>query len=55
MFVTGSHDCNSKEDILMWEKFIKPRIRFGVPLENMVGGEIPGSEGGDIPGSKVSS
>ncbi|XP_063948680.1 protein root UVB sensitive 5 [Daucus carota subsp. sativus] len=51
--IPGSHDCNSKEDILMWEKFIKPRIRFGVPLENMVGGEIPGSEGGDIPGSKV--
>lgn len=41
--IPGCHDCNSKEDILLWQRFIKPRIRFGVPLEEMVGGVIPGS------------
>ncbi|XP_074354539.1 protein root UVB sensitive 5 [Apium graveolens] len=43
-YIPGCHDCNSKEDILLWERFIKPRIRFGVPLEDMVGGEMPGSK-----------
>lgn len=44
VFALGCHDCNSKEDILLWERFITPRIRFGVPLEDMVGGDIPGSK-----------
>ncbi|KAK1355726.1 Root UVB sensitive family [Heracleum sosnowskyi] len=42
--IPGCHDCNSKEDILLWERFIKPRIRFGAPLEDMVDGEIPSSK-----------
>ncbi|KAJ0089012.1 hypothetical protein Patl1_31656 [Pistacia atlantica] len=37
--VPGFDDCNKEENILLWEKFMKPRIIFGVPLEEMVGGE----------------
>ncbi|CAM8924611.1 unnamed protein product [Rhodiola kirilowii] len=36
----GSADCNRKEDILQWERFLKPRIIFGVSLEDMLQGEI---------------
>ncbi|CAM8933090.1 unnamed protein product [Rhodiola kirilowii] len=35
----GSADCNRKEDILQWERFLKPRIIFGVSLEDMLQGE----------------
>ncbi|KAL9428797.1 hypothetical protein AB3S75_030729 [Citrus x aurantiifolia] len=37
--VPGCVDCNKEENILTWEKFMKPRIMFGVPLEDMVGGD----------------
>lgn len=37
--VPGCVDCNKEENILTWEKFMKPRINFGVPLEEMVGGD----------------
>ncbi|KAH9672908.1 protein root UVB sensitive 5 [Citrus sinensis] len=37
--VPGCVDCNKEENILTWEKFMKPRIIFGVPLEDMVGGD----------------
>ncbi|KAL5742560.1 hypothetical protein ACOSP7_029292 [Xanthoceras sorbifolium] len=37
--VPGYVDCNKEENILSWERFMKPRIIFGVPLEEMVGGE----------------
>ncbi|KAK2656823.1 hypothetical protein Ddye_009875 [Dipteronia dyeriana] len=37
--VPGYVDCNKEEDILSLERFMKPRIIFGVPLEEMVGGE----------------
>lgn len=40
---SGCHDCNSMEDILSWQRFLKPRIHFGVSLEDMVGGERPGT------------
>lgn len=38
-FISGFDDCNKEENILLWEKFMKPRITFGVPLEEMVSGE----------------
>lgn len=38
-FISGFDDCNKEENILLWEKFMKPRIIFGVPLEEMVGGD----------------
>ncbi|KAK0584770.1 hypothetical protein LWI29_018387 [Acer saccharum] len=37
--VPGYVDCNKEENILSLERFMKPRIIFGVPLEEMVGGE----------------
>ncbi|KAH9736496.1 protein root UVB sensitive 5 [Citrus sinensis] len=37
--VPGCVDCNKEENILTWEKFMKPQIIFGVPLEDMVGGD----------------
>lgn len=37
--VPGIKDCNKMEDILMWERFIKPRIIFGVSLEDMINGK----------------
>ncbi|GAV75480.1 DUF647 domain-containing protein [Cephalotus follicularis] len=37
--VPGCADCNRQENILSWQKLMKPRITFGVPLEEMVGGE----------------
>ncbi|KAG8647746.1 protein root UVB sensitive 5 isoform X2 [Manihot esculenta] len=37
--VLGCVECNREENILLWETFIKPRITFGVPLEEMVGSE----------------
>ncbi|XP_044479352.1 protein root UVB sensitive 5-like isoform X1 [Mangifera indica] len=37
--VPGFDDCNKEENILLWEKFMKPRIIFGVPLEEMISGE----------------
>lgn len=39
LLVSGCVDCNKEENILTWEKFMKPRIIFGVPLEDMVGGD----------------
>nr|XP_048320606.1 protein root UVB sensitive 5 isoform X2 [Ziziphus jujuba var. spinosa] len=37
--VPGITDCNREENILLWQRFIKPRIIFGVPLEEIMGGE----------------
>ncbi|KAB5552167.1 hypothetical protein DKX38_009478 [Salix brachista] len=37
--VLGCVDCNRDENILSWETFTRPRIIFGVPLEEMIGGE----------------
>lgn len=37
--VLGCVDCNQDENILLWETFTRPRIIFGVPLEEMIGGE----------------
>lgn len=37
--VPGIKDCNKMEDILMWERFIKPRIIFGVSWEDMINGK----------------
>nr|CAB3476335.1 unnamed protein product [Digitaria exilis] len=31
--------CNEEENILTWEKFLHPRISFGVPMDRMIGGE----------------
>ncbi|XWS59956.1 hypothetical protein CRYUN_Cryun08bG0166800 [Craigia yunnanensis] len=36
--VPGCNDCNREEKILSWQRFIKPRIIFGVPMEEMLGG-----------------
>ncbi|KAG8500746.1 hypothetical protein CXB51_004138 [Gossypium anomalum] len=35
--VPGCIDCNRDENILLWHRFIKPRIIFGVPMEEMLG------------------
>ncbi|PON92675.1 Root UVB sensitive family [Trema orientale] len=37
--VPGYVDCNREENILLWQRFMKPRIVFGVPLEEFMGGE----------------
>ncbi|GLT77620.1 hypothetical protein SLA2020_491880 [Shorea laevis] len=37
--VPGCVACNKDENILSWQRFMKPRITFGVSLEEMVGGE----------------
>ncbi|XP_022966620.1 protein root UVB sensitive 5 isoform X1 [Cucurbita maxima] len=37
--VPGTVDCNSQENILVWERFTRPSIIFGVSLEEMMGGE----------------
>ncbi|KAF6153602.1 hypothetical protein GIB67_027469 [Kingdonia uniflora] len=37
--VPGYAECNRKENILTWENFLKPRIVFGVSLEEIIGGE----------------
>ncbi|KAB2621950.1 hypothetical protein D8674_024132 [Pyrus ussuriensis x Pyrus communis] len=37
--VPGVVDCNREENILIWQRFMKPRITFGVPLEEMISGE----------------
>ncbi|KAG9453988.1 hypothetical protein H6P81_006892 [Aristolochia fimbriata] len=36
--VPGYVNCNKEENILSWERFSKPRIIFGVPVEEMIGG-----------------
>ncbi|XP_011095001.1 protein root UVB sensitive 5 isoform X2 [Sesamum indicum] len=41
--VPGISDCNRMENILVWEKFLRPRITFGVSLEEMVTGKKRGS------------
>lgn len=38
-FLSGIVDCNSEENILVWERFTRPSIIFGVSLEEMMGGE----------------
>ncbi|XP_024030029.1 protein root UVB sensitive 5 isoform X2 [Morus notabilis] len=35
--VPGYVDCNKEENILLWQRFMKPRIVFGVPLEEFMG------------------
>ncbi|CAN0879746.1 Protein root UVB sensitive 5 [Linum grandiflorum] len=42
--VQGCLDCNKEENILLWERFTKPRITFGVPLGEMIGGKKSISE-----------
>ncbi|KAB1224336.1 UPF0420 protein [Morella rubra] len=37
--VPGCVACNKEENILLWQRFIKPQITFGVSLEEMVVGE----------------
>ncbi|VAH71961.1 unnamed protein product [Triticum turgidum subsp. durum] len=37
--VPGYVACNEGENILTWERFLQPRISFGVPMERMLGGE----------------
>ncbi|PQQ06925.1 protein root UVB sensitive 5 [Prunus yedoensis var. nudiflora] len=37
--VPGYIDCNREENILLWPRFMTPRITFGVPLEEMIFGE----------------
>ncbi|XXG85864.1 hypothetical protein AAC387_Pa11g0875 [Persea americana] len=40
--VPGYADCNKEENILSWERFLKPRIYFGVSLDTMIVGESSG-------------
>lgn len=35
----GYSRCNKEENILSWERFLLPRVIFGVPLERMIGRE----------------
>ncbi|CAH2074615.1 unnamed protein product, partial [Thlaspi arvense] len=35
--VPGFVDCNKRENILLWQRFMKPRIIFGVSLEEVSG------------------
>ncbi|KAI3988902.1 hypothetical protein MKX01_016473 [Papaver californicum] len=37
--VPGYVDCNKKENILSWQRFLKPSIIFGVSLEEIIDGE----------------
>lgn len=37
--VPGCDECNARENILVWQRFLKPYIRFGVPFEEMIRGE----------------
>ncbi|CAA0836293.1 Protein root UVB sensitive 5 [Striga hermonthica] len=41
--VPGINECNRMENLLVWERFLKPRIVFGVPLEEMIVGNKRGS------------
>ncbi|PIN25025.1 hypothetical protein CDL12_02212 [Handroanthus impetiginosus] len=41
--VPGINDCNRMENILVWERFVRPKITFGVSLEEMVTGKKRGS------------
>ncbi|KAK6120269.1 hypothetical protein DH2020_045960 [Rehmannia glutinosa] len=41
--VPGINECNRMENLLVWERFLKPRITFGVSLEEMVIGNKRGS------------
>lgn len=36
--VPGCDDCNREENILLWKRFLKPRITFGASLEEISGG-----------------
>ncbi|CAN1303703.1 Protein root UVB sensitive 5 [Linum perenne] len=42
--VQGCLECNKEENILLWERFTKPRITFGVPLGEMIGAKKSISE-----------
>ncbi|CAI9097307.1 OLC1v1033698C1 [Oldenlandia corymbosa var. corymbosa] len=37
--VLGCHECNRMENILQWQRFSKPRIHFGVSLQELLDGE----------------
>lgn len=39
---TGYADCNKEENILSWERLLKPRIYFGVSLDKIIVGESSG-------------
>ncbi|GER55807.1 hypothetical protein STAS_33498 [Striga asiatica] len=41
--VPGINECNRMENLLVWERFLKPRIVFGVPLGEMIVGNKRGS------------
>ncbi|KAI3474732.1 hypothetical protein Pfo_029917 [Paulownia fortunei] len=41
--VPGISDCNRMENVLVWERFLRPRITFGVSLEEMLTGKKRGS------------
>ncbi|KAK6290641.1 hypothetical protein POUND7_002182 [Theobroma cacao] len=36
--VPGCNECNREENILSWQRFIRPRIIFGVAMEEILGG-----------------
>ncbi|PKI34518.1 hypothetical protein CRG98_045055 [Punica granatum] len=38
--IPGCDECNKRENILLWQRFLKPRIIFGVSFEEMVNGDI---------------
>ncbi|KAJ3693721.1 hypothetical protein LUZ60_009201 [Juncus effusus] len=35
--IPGYIDCNKEENILSWDKFMQPRISFGVSIDTMIG------------------
>jgi hypothetical protein len=39
LYFLGYVACNKEENILTWERFMRPRISFGVTMERMLGGE----------------
>lgn len=41
--IPGIRACNEMENVLVWERFSRPRITFGVSLEEMVTGNKRGS------------
>ncbi|ONM30133.1 Protein root UVB sensitive 5 [Zea mays] len=37
--VPGYVACNEEENILTWERYLRPQVSFGVPMERMLGGD----------------
>jgi hypothetical protein len=42
--IPGSGDCNRQENILIFEKLLKPHIHFGCSLEMLIGTKMSGSK-----------